>query len=172
MSEELIYRGRAWVYGDNIGIDGDLMALEWALKRETRPEVLKEHVFAEFDPEFRERARPGDVVIAGKRFAQGNPHIQGLIGLRGCGVAVLAESIPIASFRNALAAGLPALQRCPGVRAMFENGDGIEADFATGMVRNTTRGDEQQFEPLAPPLLAILRAGGWGPMFRRRLAAA
>ena len=43
---ELVLRGRAWVYPDNVAIDGDLMALEWALKRETRPEVLREHVFS------------------------------------------------------------------------------------------------------------------------------
>ena len=116
---DLTLRGRAWVYPDNVAIDGDLMALEWALKRETRPEVLREHVFAGLDPDFPNRAKPGDIVVGGKRFAQGNPHIQGMIGLLGCGVGLIAESIPIGSFRNALAAGLPVLPRCPGVRAMF-----------------------------------------------------
>lgn len=101
------YCGRAWVFGDNIGIDSDLMAFEWALNCETRPDGLREHVFAQYDPDFRHRARLDDVVVAGWRFAQGNPHIQGIIGLRGCAVGVLAETIPIASFRNALAAGLP-----------------------------------------------------------------
>jgi 3-isopropylmalate/(R)-2-methylmalate dehydratase small subunit len=168
---DLTLRGRAWVYPDNVAIDGDLMALEWALKRETRPDVLKEHVFAGLDPDFPKRARPGDIVVGGKRFAQGNPHIQGMIGLRGCGVGLIAESIPIGSFRNALAAGLPVLPRCPGVRAMFENGEAIEVDFAAARVRNLTRNTEAEFPPLGEHLLAMLRAGGWGPMFRRRLDA-
>ncbi len=171
MSGELVFRGRAWVYPDNVAIDGDLMPLEWALKRETRPEVLKEHVFAGIDPDFHHRAQPGDVVVGGRRFAQGNPHIQGLIGLKGCGVGLLTESIPIGSFRNALAAGLPVLPRCPGVRDMFESGEAIEVDFASGLVRNPARGTEARFTPLAPPLLEMIRAGGWGPMFRRRLDA-
>jgi 3-isopropylmalate/(R)-2-methylmalate dehydratase small subunit len=166
---ELVLRGRAWVYPDNVAIDGDLMALEWALKRETRPEVLKDHVFAGLDPDFPKRARPGDIVVGGRRFAQGNAHIQGMIGLKGCGVGLVAESIPIGSFRNALAAGLPVLPRCPGVRAMFENGEEIEVDFAAARIRNLSRGTEATFPPLADHLVEMLRAGGWGPMFRRRL---
>lgn len=168
---ELILRGRAWVYPDNVAIDGDLMALEWALKRETRPEVLKEHVFAGLDPDFPNRAKPGDIVVGGRRFAQGNPHIQGMIGLKGCGVGLVAESIPVGSFRNALAAGLPVLPRCPGVRAMFANAEEIEVDFTAARVRNLTRGTEAAFPPLGAHLLEMLRAGGWGPMFRRRLDA-
>jgi 3-isopropylmalate/(R)-2-methylmalate dehydratase small subunit len=168
---DLTMRGRAWVYPDNVAIDGDLMALEWALKRETRPEVLREHVFAGLDPDFPSRARAGDIVVGGKRFAQGNPHIQGMIGLKGCGVGLVAESIPIGSFRNALAAGLPVLPRCPGVRAMFANAEEIEVDFAAARVRNLTRGTQAGFAPLGPHLLDMLRAGGWGPMFRRRLDA-
>jgi len=104
---DLLLRGRAWVYPDNVAIDGDIMALEFALKRETRPDFLKDYVFAGLDPDFPKRARPGDIVVGGRRFAQGNPHIQGMIGLKGCGVGLVAESIPIGSFRNALAAGLP-----------------------------------------------------------------
>lgn len=168
---DLVMRGRAWVYPDNVAIDGDLMALEWALKRETRPEVLKDHVFAGLDPDFPKRARPGDIVVGGRRFAQGNAHIQGMIGLKGCGVGLVAESIPIGSFRNALAAGLPVLPRCPGVRAMFENEDEIEVDFAAARIRNLTRGTDVTCPPLAPHLIEMLRAGGWGPMFRRRLDA-
>jgi len=167
----LTLRGRACVYPDNVAIDGDLMALEWALKRETRPEVLREHVFAGLDPGFPQRAQPGDIVVGGRRFAQGNAHIQGMIGLRGCGVGLVAESIPIGSFRNARAAGLPVLPRCPGVRAMFADGEEIEVDFAAARVRNLTRGTEAGFPPLAEHLIEMLRAGGWGPMFRRRLDA-
>ena len=167
----LVFRGRAWVYPDNVAIDGDMMALEWALKRETRPEVLREHVFAGLDPDFLNRAKPGDVVVGGRRFAQGNPQIQGMIGLKGCGVGLVAESIPVGSFRNALAAGLPVLPRCPGVRSMFANGEEIEVDFEAARVRNLSQGTEETFAPLGPHLVEMLRAGGWGPMFRRRLDA-
>jgi 3-isopropylmalate/(R)-2-methylmalate dehydratase small subunit len=164
--------GRAWVFGDNVAIDGDIMALEWALKRETDPEILRHHVFAGLAPHFAEAVRPGDIVVGGRRFAQGNPHIQGLIGLFGCGVGLIAESIPIGSFRNALCAGLPMLPRCEGVTGLVADGDRLTVDFATGAVRNETRGEEHRFEPLPARLLDYVTAGGWGPMFDRRLRAA
>jgi 3-isopropylmalate/(R)-2-methylmalate dehydratase small subunit len=168
----LVKRGRAWLFGDNVAIDGDLMALEWALKRETDPEVLRHHVFAGLAPHFAKAVQPGDIVVAGRRFAQGNPHIQGLIGLFGCGVGIVVESIPIGSFRNALCAGLPMLPRCPGVTALVRDGDRLTVDFATGLVSNETQGTEHRFDPLPDHLMAYVRAGGWGPMFDRRLAAA
>jgi hypothetical protein len=44
-------------------------------------------------------------------------------------------------------------------------------DFVTAHIRNLTRGTQATFPPLAPHLIEMLRAGGWGPMFRRRLGA-
>ena len=165
----LMRRGRAWVFGDNVAIDGDLMALEWALKRETDPKVLRHHTFEGLAPHFAKEVAEGDVVFAGRRFAQGNPHIQGLIGLVGCGVGIVVESIPSGSFRNALCAGLPMLPRCPDVREMVADGDRVSVDFRTGRVINETSGAEQTFAPLPDRLLAYIEAGGWGPIFQRRL---
>ena len=165
----LMRSGRAWVFGDNVAIDGDLMALEWALKRETDPEVLRQHVFEGLAPRFAKEVAEGDVVFAGRRFAQGNPHIQGLIGLAGCGVGIVVESIPSGSFRNALCAGLPMLPRCPGIRDMVSDGDRVSVDFRCGRVVNETRGVEESFTPLPDRLLVYIEAGGWGPVFQRRL---
>lgn len=167
----LLRRGRAWVFGDNVAIDGDMMALEWALKRETDPQVLRHHTFAGLRPEFAGAVQPGDVVFGGRRFAQGNPHIQGLIGLVGCGVGIVVESIPYGSLRNGLCAGLPMLPRCPDVTGMVTDGDRVSVDFRTGLVVNETTGVEKRFDPLPDNLLAYVEAGGWGPMFRRRLEA-
>jgi 3-isopropylmalate/(R)-2-methylmalate dehydratase small subunit len=168
----LMRSGRAWVFGDNVAIDGDLMALEWALKRETDPQVLRQYVFEGLAPDFAKEVTPGDVVFAGRRFAQGNPHIQGLIGLVGCGVGIVVESIPSGSFRNALCAGLPMLPRCPGIRDLVADKDQVSVDFRTGRVVNTTRGTEKTFEPLPDRLLAYIEAGGWRPIFERRLEQA
>lgn len=165
----LLRQGRAWVFGDNVAIDGDLMALEWALKRETNPHVLRQHVFEGLAPHFAKEVAAGDVVFAGRRFAQGNPHIQGLIGLVGCGVGIVVESIPSGSFRNGLCAGLPMLPRCPDVRKLVSDGDKVSVDFRSGRVVNETRGVEETFAPLPDRLLAYIEAGGWGPIFRRRL---
>jgi 3-isopropylmalate/(R)-2-methylmalate dehydratase small subunit len=113
--------------------------------------------------------KAGDVVFARRRFAQGNPHIQGLIGLVGCGVGIVVESIPIGSFRNALCAGLPMLPRCPGITGLVTDADQVTVDFRTGHVMNHTTGIEKEYEPLPDRLLAYIEVGGWGPIFQRRL---
>lgn len=163
--------GRAFVFGDDIGIDGDLMPLEFALRRELRPEVLREHVFEQIDATLAKRIQPGDIVVGGRRFAQGNPHIQGLIGLAGAGVGLVVESIPSGSYRNAVSAGLRFLPKCPGVSAMVETGHELAVDFAEGTVRNLTTGETRWFEPLPKALRDIIAIGGWRESFRRRLAA-
>jgi 3-isopropylmalate/(R)-2-methylmalate dehydratase small subunit len=165
-----IYRGRCWRFGDNLAIDGEIMPLRFALSRETDPNVLRDFLMSEIDPEFPKKVKPGDIIVAGRRFAQGNPHIQGFLGIRGHRLGLVAESIPRGSFRNAINAGVPFLAPCPGVAVACETGDELEVNFATGLFRNLTRGGERQYQPIEPELRAIVAAGGWADHVRNRLA--
>jgi len=166
-----VFRGRCWKFGDHVGIDGDMAPLDMAISRETRLEVLREVFMAGIDAEFPKKVRPGDLVVAGKRFAQGNPHIQGLLAARAHGVGLVVESIPRGSFRNAISAGVPILPRCEGVCALVDTGDELEVDFATGRFINRTRGIERHFQPLPAMLLDIIDLGGYKEALRRRLGA-
>lgn len=167
-----LYRGRCWKFGDNLGIDGDIMPLRFALERETDPMVLRDFLMSEIDPDFPKKVAPGDIIVAGRRFGQGNPHIQGFLGIKGHGLGLVAESIPRGSFRNAINAGLPFLTGCAGVTALCETGDQLEVDFTTGRFVNLSRGTQASYTPLPPELQAIIAVGGWKEHFRRRLAAA
>jgi len=169
--ETLIFRGRCWRFGDNLSIDGDIMPFRFALARETRAEVLRDFCLTAIDAEFPKKVAPGDIVVAGRRFGQGNPHIQGFLGLRALSLGLVVESIPRGSLRNAVNAGVPILPRCPGVTATVETGDELEVDFSTGTFRNLTRGSEQTYFPLPRPLLQTIEMGGWEAHFARRLAA-
>lgn len=166
----LIYEGTAWCFGDGIAVDGDLMPLEFALSRETRPEVLREHVMSGIDPDFAERAKPNDIIFAGRRFAQGNPHIQGLLGIAALGLGLVVESIPRGSYRNAVNAAVPLLAPCPGVLAIVESGHQVRVDFDTGLIENNTTGKTAQFDPLPGLLRRIILAGGWQAMVKQRIA--
>jgi 3-isopropylmalate/(R)-2-methylmalate dehydratase small subunit len=137
------YKGRCWKFGDDIGVDGDLMPLEFAIQRETRIE---------------------------ERFAQGNPHIQGLLGIAGLKMGLVVESIPRGSLRNAVNAGLPILPACPDVTKHCETGDELEVDFATGRFTNLTQGKTLQFEPLEAQLRDIIALGGQRPALQKRIA--
>lgn len=165
-----IYRGKCWRFGDNLGIDGDVMPLRFALERELDPAVLCPHLMAGVDPDFPGKVSPGDIIIAGKRFGQGNPHIQGFLGIAGHGLGLMAESIPRGSFRNAINAGLPFLTGCEDVTGMVETGDDLEVDFETGAFANLSRGMTRQFQPLDSQLRAIIEAGGWRASLEGRIA--
>ncbi len=164
------YRGRCWKFGDNLGIDGDVMPLRFALERELDPAVLRDWLMTGVDPDFPRKVSPGDIIVAGRRFGQGNPHIQGFLGIVGHGLGLVAETIPRGSFRNAINAGLPFLSGCAGVTGDVETGDHLEVDFRTGAFHNLTRNLTRRFPPLDARLQAIVEAGGWRPNLERRLA--
>ena len=165
-----IYKGRVWKFGDNLGIDGDVMPLRFALERELDPMILRDHLMVGVDPEFPAKVSPGDIIVAGKRFGQGNPHIQGFLGITGHGLGLVAESIPRGSFRNAINAGLPFLTGCEGVVDDVETGDDLEVNFETGEFRNLSRGIARRYRPLDAQLRAIIAAGGWRANLEKRLA--
>ncbi|HUC61720.1 MAG TPA: 3-isopropylmalate dehydratase [Alphaproteobacteria bacterium] len=165
-----IYHGRCWKFGDNLAVDADLTKKEFALQRETRPEILREFCMCGIDPDFPKKVSPRDIVVAGRRFAQGNPHIQGLLGIAALSLGAVVESIPRGSYRNAVNAGLPILPHCDGVTKECETGDELRVDFATGSFENLTRGTKHRYEPLPATLLETIALGGWRPMVAQRIA--
>jgi 3-isopropylmalate/(R)-2-methylmalate dehydratase small subunit len=171
MTMQWVFRGRCWKFGDDVGIDGDMMPLRFALTRELDPQVLGPHLMTGLDPDFPKKVRPGDIIVGGRRFAQGNPHIQGFIGIRAHGLGLVAESIPRGSLRNAVNAGVPFLAGCAGVTAECDTGDTLEVDFRTGAFANLTRGITRTFRPLDAQLLEIIAIGGWRAHLERRVAA-
>ena len=166
-----LWRGTCWAFGDHVAVDGDMEPLEFAMTRETRLEILRPHFMTGIDPEFPNKVKAGDIIVAGRRFAQGNPHIQGFLGAKAHGVALVVESTPRGSFRNAINAGVPILPRCAGVTKEASTGEELEVDFSTGRFRNLTRGTEKSYDPISPALLETIALGGWRPAVERRIQA-
>jgi len=126
-------------------------------------------VFTNLVPDFPQRAKPGDIVVAGDRFGQGNPHIYGLLGMRGLGLGLVAESVPRFTYRMLVAAGVPSLPFCKGIGEKVEDGDELKVDFASGRIENLTQGVSAQTEPLPAALLEIVALGGSTAALRKRL---
>lgn len=166
-----IYQGRCWKFGDNLAVDADLTKKEFALTRETRLEVLREFCMCGVDPEFPKKVSPHDIIVAGRRFAQGNPHIQGLLGIAALNLGLVVESIPRGSYRNAINAGLPFLPHCDGVTKECETGDELRVDFSTGVFENLTRGTRKSYEPVPKEQRDIIALGGWTATFAKRIAS-
>jgi 3-isopropylmalate/(R)-2-methylmalate dehydratase small subunit len=165
--------GRCWKFGDDVPNDGGLMDKTFLTQKlDYDPKNLAPHVFKRLRPEFAANAKPGDIVVAGRKFANGAPHIQGVLGLRALGVGVVVEHLQRSSFRLMISAGVPLLPSAPAIRELVDDGDEVRVDFHTGKVENLTRGVTAQFEPLPEFLLEVIAAGGSRGHLKQRLIAA
>jgi 3-isopropylmalate/(R)-2-methylmalate dehydratase small subunit len=164
-----LWHGRAWVFGDNFANDNGLMPISFVRAQEYDPAKLAPHCFADLDPSLAAQIRPGDIIVGGKDFARGNPHVQGFLGLKGLGVAVLAESISRGPLRACVNTGVPILTPAPGVAAFVSTGEKLSVDFENGQVLNETRGTRLSLPPLPPLMREIIALGGGIGFMHQRL---
>ncbi len=156
----LVLHGRCWKFGHNICIDGEIMSRHFLNNRIFDPSILSQHIFEEMNPDIAKQVRPGDIIVAGKRFAHGNPHVLGFLGMRGAGLGLLTESIPRGAFRNAVFAGVPIIPNCPDITTLINHLDEVEVNFESGQVKDLSIGQEFKFDPLPEFFLEIIEAGG------------
>lgn len=165
-------RGKVWKFGDNISTD--LLMPGFAAM--SRPDMSLEEA-ARFcmyanRPGWAGQVRSGDILIGGKNFGCGSSRPGSRI-LKALGIGiVIAESISRIFFRNSINLGLPVMV-CPGIQQFVREGEEIEADLTSGLIRNLSTGEVLQGEPLpqGSPPLKILEAGGITPMLKQQLTA-
>lgn len=132
---------------------------------------LAELALQNLGPAFRERVRPGDVLVAGANFGYGHPHFPAMKAMRKLGIrAVVAESFFPVYWRGEISNGFPQVP-CAGITALVQPGDPIEIDFAGRRIHLPARGRELSFPPYARAELAMLEAGGFRPWLQQSIAA-
>ena len=152
----------AHVYGDDVDTD---RIIPGKYTKTLDLSQLAAHVLEDLDPEFRQRVRPGDVIVAGENFGCGSSREQAPLAIQAAGVsAVVARSFARIFYRNAINVGLPILE-IPDheIRA----GSGLAVDVEQGTVRDETAGRTYRAQPLPPVMLAILASGGLVPYLRQ-----
>ena len=159
------WRGRAWVFGDDVPNDNGFMPIAFVRSQTYDPAVLAKNAFADIDPALAARIAPGDILVGGRNFGRGNPHVQGFLGLKGLGVAVLAESMSRGPLRACVNAGVPVLTAAE-LRGFVAQGDTLAVDFEKGFVANETRGTTMRL-PALPPLMRDIVAAGGGLAFSK-----
>jgi 3-isopropylmalate/(R)-2-methylmalate dehydratase small subunit len=151
-----IIRGRAFKFGDDISTDLIAPGRYFHL-RSNLPELAK-HVLEDADPGFAEKVKPGDFVVGGRNFGLGSSreHAPTIIKIAGIG-AVLAKSFARIFFRNSINVGLSSLV-CDTDK--IDNGDVLEVNLRSGMVKNITKNLVITFNPLPEVMIKILGDGG------------
>jgi 3-isopropylmalate/(R)-2-methylmalate dehydratase small subunit len=158
----MIIRGTAHRFGDDVNTDYIISAKHKAATIDVAE--MARYAMADIDPGFASRARPGDIVVAGRNFGCGSSRETAVTVLLALGIsAVLASSFARIFFRNAINLGLPALEcDTSGIRS----GDDIEVLLDRGAAVNRTRCAELAVTPLPPVMRALLAAGGLEPYLR------
>ena len=113
-----------------------------------------------YDPDFRKRVEPGDLLVGNSNFGYGHPHYPPMIAMRHLGIAgVIAESFSPGYWRGEIAMGFPQIP-CPGIMGFVERWDEVEVDWADRQLRNLTQVTQLEFTELAEADMQMLEAGG------------
>ena len=114
--------------------------------------------------DFPQKAKPGDILMAGRNFGAGSSRQQAVDCFLALGVAaIVAPSFSAIYFRNAVNAGFPVL-RSEGLErsaaeGLLRSGDEIEIDLSSGLGRNVTRNESISLEPMSAVQREIYEAG-------------
>jgi 3-isopropylmalate/(R)-2-methylmalate dehydratase small subunit len=157
---------KVWKFGDDVNTDEIIPA---RYLNTTDPDELAAHCMEDIDPDFVEKASPGDIIVAGTNFGCGSSREHAPISIKGFGIqCVVAESFARIFFRNCINIGLP-IAECPEAAREAEEGDELEVDFESGRVRNLTRDTAHDFAPFPEEIRNIIDAGGLMNFAHQRL---
>ena len=150
-------KGKTFKYGDNI--DTDIIIAARHLNT-WDPEELKKYCMAAIDVSFPDRVEDGDIIVGGKNFGCGSSREHAPIAIKACGIScVIAENFARIFYRNSFNIGLPIMESSEASKRI-DDGDKIEIDFNTGIIKNITKDEEYRGESYPEFIQGIIKSGG------------
>ena len=150
-------KGTAFKFGDDVNTDVILPGKYLNLQD---PQQLARHCMESEDPEFVHKAKPGDIMVAGKNFGCGSSREHAPISIKALGIScVIASTFARIFFRSAINIGLPIVE-CDEAARSINQGDEVSVDFDTGLITDHTTGQQWQADPFPPFLQKLIAAGG------------
>lgn len=149
--------GKVWKFGNDIDTDQIIPA---RYLNTSEPSELAKHCMEDADPEFINKMKPGDIIVAGKNFGSGSSREHAPISIKAAGVpVVIAKSFARIFYRNAINIGLPILE-APEAVDNIDEGDILEIDFDKGIIVNKTKGKEFKAQPFPDFMQELIAYGG------------
>ena len=135
----------------------------------SEPAELAKHCMEDIDPEFTAKVKPGDIIVATTNFGCGSSREHAPLAIKACGIScVIAQSFARIFFRNAINIGLPLLEYTESV-GEIEDGDMLEVDLSTGVIKNTTKDKTVMANPYPEFMMGIIDANGLIEYTKHRL---
>lgn len=153
----MIFKGKAWVFGDNIDTDVIIPA---RYLNTTDPKELAAHCMEDIISDFAQKIKPGDIIVAGNNFGCGSSREHAPLAIKSAGIScVVASSFARIFYRNSINIGLPILE-CPGCSEKIKTGDELEIDTDSGTIKDITSGEIFYARPFPDFIKGIISAGG------------
>ena len=150
-------KGNVFKYGDNVDTDVIIPA---RYLNSSEPSELAAHCMEDIDREFIHQVKKGDIIVAEKNFGCGSSREHAPIAIKAAGVScVIAETFARIFYRNAINIGLPIVE-CAQAAKEIENGDQVEVDFDSGVIKDLTKGTEYQGQAFPEFMQKIIAAEG------------
>lgn len=149
--------GRVFKYGDNVDTDVIIPA---RYLNSSDPKELAAHCMEDIDKEFVKKVNQGDIIVANKNFGCGSSREHAPIAIKAAGVdCVIAETFARIFYRNSINIGLPIIE-CPEAAKEISDGDQVEVDFDTGIIKNLTTQKEYRGQAFPPFMQKIIACEG------------
>ncbi|MBS6475054.1 MAG: 3-isopropylmalate dehydratase small subunit [Clostridiales bacterium] len=152
-----IIKGSVHKYGSNVDTDVIIPAryLNIADAKE-----LAAHAMEDIDAGFVKKVKAGDIMVAMDNFGCGSSREHAPLVIKENGIAcVIAVTFARIFYRNAINIGLPIIE-CKAAAEEIADGDELEINFETGVIKNLTQGKQYQAEPMPAFIQEIMDAGG------------
>lgn len=149
--------GRVFKFGSNVDTDVIIPARYLNVPD---PSELAKHCMEDIDKEFVNKVSKGDIIVADKNFGCGSSREHAPIAIKESGIScVIASTFARIFYRNSINIGLPILE-CDEAAKGIEEGDKVEIDFNTGVIKNITKNETYQAEPFPEFMQNIIQNGG------------
>ncbi|MCI0511654.1 3-isopropylmalate dehydratase small subunit [candidate division KSB1 bacterium] len=149
--------GSAWTFGNDINTD---LIIPARYLNTTNLNELAAHLMEDADPQFIQKLKGGDFLVAGKNFGCGSSREHAPLAIKAAGIsAVIAASYARIFYRNAINIGLPILESPAAVR-QIETGDRLQLDLTHGKIQNLTKNETYQATAFPEFMQQLISAGG------------
>lgn len=162
----MLANGKVFKYGDNI--DTDVIIPARYLNTHDMKE-LASHCMEDIDKDFATKVNEGDIIVANKNFGCGSSREHAPIAIKESGIScVIASTFARIFYRNAINIGLSILE-CEEAAIKIEEGNKLEIDFNSGIIKNISKNEEYKAEPFPDFMQNIISNGGLIKSIEKRM---
>lgn len=151
------YKGMAWKFGSDVDTDAIIPA---RYLNTSDPKELAKHCMEDADPDFVNKIKHGDIIVADKNFGCGSSREHAPIAIKAAGIScVIAKSFARIFYRNAFNMGLPILE-CPEAVDAIKEGNKLEINLDKGEIKDITANKIFNAQPIPPFMQELINTGG------------